>query len=488
MYRQAAYSTDLRDLDSKGARALTFPAAFGPDVELGPEMGRSRDPAFPEISELDVVRHHVGLSQMNYGVDIGIYPLGSCTMKYNPKVAKRAASDVRATSHHPSEPSRFVQGNLLLAWNLSNALCLIAGMDDITLQPAAGAQAEFVGARIIAEYHRSRGQKRDEMIVPDTAHGTNPASSAMAGFRIVEVPSSAEGTLDTDALKSAVSKRTAGIMLTNPNTLGIFESKISEIERIVHGAGGLLYYDGANLNALLGRARPGDMGFDIVHYNLHKTFATPHGGGGPGAGAIGVKQFLSTYLPYPTIEKGRSGFFLSDRPRSNSIGCIRPYLGNFSVLVMAYAYILSVGRGIRDVSKGAVLNSNYLMARLKGHFEVPYIDTTPLRKHEFVLSCEKIKKETGVSAQDIGRRLLDYGMHAPTVYFPLIVKEALMIEPTETETLHELDMFADALIEIKKECYTAPDTVMSSPHATSRRALDTLGAARHPVLSWRMER
>ncbi|MHC1604407.1 MAG: aminomethyl-transferring glycine dehydrogenase subunit GcvPB [Candidatus Methanofastidiosia archaeon] len=486
MYRQAKYAQEtVFEISKEGRKGYSITHAFGDILSLPKGIRRIAPPDLPELSEIDVVRHFIKLSQMNYGVDTGFYPLGSCTMKYNPKINEELASHEMVTEFHPLSPKKSVQGNLELMWRLSRMLCEISGTDEITLQPAAGAQAEFLGAKMISFYHKKNDEERDEMVVPDSAHGTNPASSAMAGFRVVEVPSGDDGEMDIGALEAAVSERTAGLMLTNPNTLGIFESKIGKISEIVHDAGGLLYYDGANLNALLGKARPGDMGFDIVHFNLHKTFSTPHGGGGPGAGAIGVKNFLRDFLPVPIVVKDKKGFKL-DYGLKHSIGKVRSFYGNFAVLVRAYAYLVSLGSEMSRVADFSVLNSNYLAALLKDHFEIPYYSVNPLRKHEFVVSCEKIKRETGVAAADIARRLLDFGVHAPTAYFPLIVKEALMIEPTETESREELENFANVLIAIKKECYENPEIVRSSPHNTSCKKLDIVKAAREPVLSWRM--
>lgn len=482
MFRQAQHETYLRKLSATGKRGYVPVEGFGSPPGLPSSLIRGSPPELPELTEMDVVRHYVSLSQMNYGIDSGFYPLGSCTMKYNPKICELLAMDYSSSPHHPLEPENMVRGNIEIIGRLSEKLCQLSGMDSLTLQPAAGAQSEFLGARIISMYHRDKGMKKDEMIIPDTAHGTNPASAAMAGYRVVEVPSDEYGQIDIGALEAATTDRTAGLMLTNPNTLGIFESKIEEMSTIVHNAGGLLYYDGANLNALLGKVRPGDMGFDIVHFNLHKTFSTPHGGGGPGAGAIGVKSFLEKYLPDPIVKRDGEDYVFS---KGN--GKIRAFHGNFSIMIRAYAYLASLGDDVREVSDISVLNSNYLMHRLKVHFDIPFIDRSPLRKHEFVISCESIRSDTGVSALDIGRRLLDYGHHAPTVHFPLIVKEALMIEPTETESRDVLDSYADSLIKVKQECYDDPEMVKGSPYRTSRKKLDVVRAARNPMLSWMME-
>jgi len=488
MYRQASYVRDLREHHKEGKVGFIPLDGLGDPPKIPSALNRNLPPELPELSEMDVVRHYVALSQMNFSIDNGIYPLGSCTMKYNPKICETIAADYADSSHHPLDPEFAVSGNLEIMGRLCDHLKELSGMDHITLQPAAGAQGEFLGAKIIAMYHLKNGEpERDEMIIPDTAHGTNPASAAMAGYRVVEVPSGKDGQIDIGALEAAISKRTAGLMLTNPNTLGIFENRIEEISDLVHGVGGILYYDGANLNALLGRVRPGDMGFDIVHFNLHKTFSTPHGGGGPGAGPIGVKDFLREFLPGPLVVKKGDDYHFEEMDGS-SIGKVRAYHGNFSVILRAYTYISSLGADIKDVSEVSVLNSNYLVHRLKDHFEIPFLDTTKLRKHEFVLSCERIKRETGVTALDIGRRLLDYGVHAPTVYFPLIVKEALMIEPTETEDIYSLDAFADALISVKRECYEEPELVMNAPYNTSRKKIDVVTAVRNPVLSWAMEK
>jgi len=369
-------------------------------------------------------------------------------------------------------------------YKLGKALCKIGGVDNITLQPAAGAHGEYTGIKIIKKYLKTEGFDKNEIIVPDSAHGTNPASSAMAGFRVVEIPSNEKGCVDLDALNEAVNEKTAGLMLTNPNTLGIFEENIKEISEIIHDAKGLLYYDGANLNALMGFVKPGNMGFDLVHFNLHKTFSTPHGGGGPGSGPVGVKEFLKEYLPHPIVEYDGKKYYLK-HDLKNSIGKIKGFYGNFGVIVKAYAYVLTMGNSLKKVSEIAVLNANYIAQKLKDIYEFPYSE---LRKHEIVLSCEKIKKDTGVTALDISKRILDYGMHAPTIYFPLIVKEALMIEPTETESKEELDKFIDIMRKIHRECYENPEIVKSAPHNTEIKRLNTVKATKEPVLSYKMLR
>ncbi|HDM22644.1 MAG TPA: glycine dehydrogenase subunit 2, partial [Methanomicrobia archaeon] len=449
-----------------------------------PENLRRKTLNLPEVSEIDIVRHYIKLSQNNYGVDSGFYPLGSCTMKYNPKINEEIASWEKVTDIHPYQDESSIQGSLEIMYRLGKALCEIAGVDNITLQPAAGAHGEYTGIKIIKKYLKTHGYSKNEIIVPDSAHGTNPASSAMAGFRVVEIPSNEKGCVDLDALHEAVNEKTAGLMLTNPNTLGIFEENIKEIAEIIHDANGLLYYDGANLNALMGYAKPGDMGFDVVHFNLHKTFSTPHGGGGPGSGPVGVKEFLKDYLPYPVVEYDGKKYYLKYDIK-HSIGKIKGFYGNFGVIVKAYAYILTMGNSLKRVSERAVLNANYIAQKLKDLYELPYSE---LRKHEIVLSCEKIKRETGVTALDIAKRILDYGIHAPTIYFPLIVKEALMIEPTETESKEELDNFIDVMRKIYKECYENPEIVKSAPHNTKIKRLDNIKAVKNPVLSYRMLR
>lgn len=468
----------------KGRKAYSLPPPIK-DIKIEiPEKLKRKTLDLPEVSEIDIVRHFVKLSQNNYGVDSGFYPLGSCTMKYNPKINEEIASWEKVTDIHPYQDEFTVQGALEIMYKLGKALCEIAGVDDITLQPAAGAHGEYVGIKMIKKYLKMKGLDKNEIIVPDSAHGTNPASSAMAGLRVVEIPSNEKGCVDLDALHEAVNEKTAGLMLTNPNTLGIFEENIKEIAEIIHDAKGLLYYDGANLNALMGIVKPGTMGFDIVHFNLHKTFSTPHGGGGPGSGPVGVKNFLKEYLPYPLVGYDGKKYYLN-YDLKNSIGKVKGFYGNFGVIVKAYAYILTMGNSLTNVSERAVLNANYIAQKLKDLYGFPYRE---LRKHEIVLSCEKIKKDTGVTALDISKRILDYGIHAPTTYFPLIVKEALMIEPTETESKEELDRFIDVMRRIHKECYENPEIVRSAPHNTKTRRLDMVKATKEPVLSYRMLR
>jgi len=453
------------------------------------KIRRKVPPSLPEVSEIEIIRHYTRLSQENYGVDIGIYPLGSCTMKYNPKVCDTIAGSHKIQELHPYQDPRTLQGILQVMYETSKFLANIVGMDSITLQPAAGAHGEYTGVMLMRAYHNDRNDRaRDEIIVPDSAHGTNPASAAMAGYKVVEIPSR-DGCVDSDALKSAVGGRTAGLMITNPNTLGIFERDILEIAGIVHDAGGLLYYDGANLNAIMGKAKPGRMGFDIVHINLHKTFATPHGGGGPGAGPVGVTKNLADYLPIPTIEYDGTKYFL-DNNRPKTIGKTRSFYGSIAVVLRAYVFMLLHGRdGLETVSEVAVLNSNYLaqeLRKIKG-FSLPYADGVP-RKHEFVLSASILSKETGVSALQVAKRLLDFGIHPPTVYFPMIVEESMMAEPTETVSKEELDAMIDGFKRISKEAYSNPNSLHNSPTATSVTRIDEAKANRPKTmqLTWKM--
>jgi glycine dehydrogenase subunit 2 len=478
MYRQARYEDrSVFELNGENDICLRGGSDQVPDL---PEGMVRKGLALPNVPERVVVKHYVNLSQMNFGVDNGLYPLGSCTMKYNPKYCDALAALPSVTSVHPYQEEETVQGSLRIIFELEKALCKISGMDAVTLQPAAGAQGEFTGMLIAKAYHEKRGERRDEVIIPDSAHGTNPSSAAMAGFNVIEIPSNSEGCVDIDALRSVLSERTAAFMITNPNTLGIFEDRIREVARLVHGSGALLYYDGANFNAILGHTSPGLMDFDIVHFNLHKTFATPHGGGGPGAGPVGVRSHLEPFLPVPRVLMRNDRYEL-DYEREDSIGKVRSFYGNFAVLVRAYAYILRQGGdGLREVSQRAVLNSNYLRQRLQGVYDLPYRE---LRKHEFVVSAKRLSDEKGVRALDIAKRLLDFGYMAPTIYFPSLVEEALMIEPTETETKHDLDLFADALIAIAEE---DPMLVRSAPHETAVQRVDELFAAKELVLNWRI--
>ncbi|MDQ7231609.1 aminomethyl-transferring glycine dehydrogenase subunit GcvPB [Staphylococcus haemolyticus] len=442
---------------------------------------RKNKAEFPEVAELDLVRHYTELSNKNFGVDSGFYPLGSCTMKYNPKINEKVARIPGFAESHPLQEEGQVQGSLEIVYSLQEELKEITGMDEVTLQPAAGAHGEWTALMIFKAYHLDNGEgHRDEVIVPDSAHGTNPASASFAGFKAVTVKSNERGEVDIEDLKRVVNENTAAIMLTNPNTLGIFEKNIMEIREIVHEAGGLLYYDGANLNAIMDKVRPGDMGFDAVHLNLHKTFTGPHGGGGPGSGPVGVKKELASYLPKPMVIKD-GDTFKYDNDIKNSIGRVKPFYGNFGIYLRAYTYIRTMGaEGLREVSEAAVLNANYIKASLKDHYEIPYEQYC---KHEFVLSGSK-QKEHGVRTLDMAKRLLDFGVHPPTIYFPLNVEEGMMIEPTETESKETLDYFIDAMIQIAEEAKNDPDKVLEAPHSTIIDRLDETTAARKPVLKF----
>jgi len=500
MFKQANWNEPvIFNLGREGRRGHTLPKveekiknAVGDLNALIPKnMLRTSQLRLPELSEVEVTRHFTHLSEMNYGVDSGLYPLGSCTMKYNPKINEILAGLPNISMIHPYQDESTVQGILQILYRLERWLAEITGTYEVCLHPAAGAHGEFLGTLLMRACHEKNGEseKRSEVIVPDSAHGTNPASAAMAGFNVVVVQSDENGCVDLEALKAVVSEKTAGLMLTNPNTLGIFEKDIEEIAKIVHEAGGLLYYDGANLNPILGKARPGDMGFDIVHINIHKTFSTPHGGGGPGAGPVGVSEELAELLPVPCIVFDGERYRL-DYDKPHSIGKIRSFYGNVAVLLKAYVYILSLGsEGLKEVAEVSVLNANYLMKKLEGirGLTLPYNGEKP-RKHECVFSAKSLKNETGVSALNIAKRLLDYGLHAPTIYFPLIVDEALMIEPTETFEKEELDRFAEAMRKICEEAYTNPEIVLKAPHNTAVSRLDEVKAS-HPrtmALSWRM--
>lgn len=469
-----------------GKRALRFPAADVPEVALEEaipaDLIRQTAPALPELSEIEVVRHFTGLSRRNHGIDVDFYPLGSCTMKYNPKVNEAVARIPGIAGTHPLQPVETAQGNLELMYNLEQVLCEVTGMDRITFQPAAGAHGELTGILLIKAYHESRGDlARRKVIVPDSAHGTNPATAAMAGFEVVSVKSATDGSVDLEALRAVVGADTAALMMTNPSTLGLFDPNIQEIAQIVHDAGGLVYYDGANMNAIMGYARPGDMGFDVVHLNLHKTFSTPHGGGGPGSGPVGVKNILLPFLPVPSVEKTAEGFTL-DWNRPQSIGKIRSFYGNFGVNARAYAYALAYGPELKEVSEYAVLNANYIQAKLREHYDLA-VDRFCM--HETVLSAKTIKNETGVKTLDIAKRLLDEGVHPPTIYFPLIVEEAIMIEPTETEDKETLDRFVESMIQIAREAHENPELVKNAPVNTVVGRLDEALAARKPNLRYK---
>ena len=439
----------------------------------------------PELSEPQVVRHYTHLAQLNYSVDAGMYPLGSCTMKYNPKINDRAASLPGFADIHPHQPDETVQGALRLLYELQELLAGISGMDHVTLQPAAGAHAEFTAILMFKAYHEARGDtKRRRVIVPDSAHGTNPASAAMCGFDVTTVKSDARGNVDLDALKAALGDDVVGFMLTNPNTLGLFEERVREVCAAVHAAGGLVYGDGANMNALLGVARPGDLGFDCVHINVHKTFSTPHGAGGPGAGPLCVKRHLEPFLPVPRVVKDAAGAYRRETAAEHpkTIGRVRSFVGNFGVLVRAYTYIRTLGEeGLVETGRDAILAANYLLALVREGYDVAY-DRTPM--HEFVLTAAKQKRQ-GANALDIAKALIDEGFHPPTVYFPLIVPESMMIEPTETEPKETLDAFADALLRIAKRVETDPKAVRDAPVSAPLRRLDEVAAARKPILRYK---
>lgn len=454
--------------------------------DLPQELRRSSRPLLPEVSELDVVRHYTRLSQQNFSIDSQFYPLGSCTMKYNPRAANALAMLPGFLDRHPLAPAATGQGLLTCLWELQEMLADLTGMRSVCLSPMAGAQGEFAGIAMIRAYHLARHDHlRSEIIVPDAAHGTNPASASMCGYSTREIPTDANGDVDLAALREACGPRTAGLMLTNPSTLGVFERNIEAIAAIVHEAGGLLYYDGANLNAILGKVKPGDMGFDVIHLNLHKTFSTPHGGGGPGAGAVGVNVRLEPFLPLPQVAREDAGYcWLDAADRPQSVGRLSAFMGNTGVLLRAWAYARLIGRaGMHRVAEYATLNANYLQHALQ---QIGYEAAYPGRRasHEFVLTLKKLKEETGVSAMDVCKRLLDKGFHAPTAYFPLLVAECLLIEPTETEARETLDAFAAAMREILAEAHADPALVQGAPYTMPVRRLDDVRAAREPDLAW----
>jgi glycine dehydrogenase subunit 2 len=474
-----------RSRPGRGGGKIPHPPKDALD-RLPAEARRTTPPALPEMNEPDVVRHYVNLSQLNFAIDTGFYPLGSCTMKFNPKLNEWAARLPGFANLHPLTPDEAAQGTLQLLWELEVALAEISGMRAVSLMPAAGAQGELTGILMIRAYHHSRGDTdRDEVLVPDSSHGTNPATATMAGFRTITVRSAADGGVDIEAFKAALGPRTAAVMITNPSTLGLFEARIGELLEAVHAAGALAYMDGANLNAILGRFKPGEAGFDVMHFNVHKTFSTPHGGGGPGAGPVGVGEALEPFLPTPRVLREDDGTFRLERTgeRPSSIGRLRSFVGNTGVLVRAYTYIRAHGAsGLREVSDDAVLAANYLKHRLAGTFDLPYDRAC---KHEFVASAAGLKARTGVRTLDIAKRLIDFGFHPPTIYFPLIVEEGMLIEPTETESVETLDAFAEALITIAAEAEASPETVKSAPQTAPVKRLDEATAARHPNLRWR---
>jgi len=482
----AAYDKLIFELSSPGRVAWSLADADVPEADarkLLPEKHLRKDaPALPEVSEFDVVRHYSRLSRLNYGVDTHFYPLGSCTMKYNPRINEDMARLAGFARLHPLAAETLAQGALELMHALAWDLAEIAGMDAVSLQPAAGAQGEFAGVLMIRAYHRSRGEKRTKVLIPDSAHGTNPASTAIAGYEVVEVKSLPNGEVDVDALARTLDTDVAAFMITVPNTLGMFEPRIVEITELCHAKGVQVYMDGANLNAILGITRPGDLGFDACHFNLHKTFTTPHGGGGPGAGPVGVKAHLVPFLPTPVVAKAPDGAYTLDWKRPQSIGKLQAFWGNFGMLVRAYTYIRTMGAaGLRGVAENAVLNANYVMKRLEPSYD---LGAPGPCMHECVLSARRQKQQAGITATDIAKRLLDLGFYAPSSYFPLIVEEALMIEPTETESKETLDAFCEAMIRIAREAETNPQAIHSAPVTTPVRRLDQTKAAREPNLKW----
>jgi glycine dehydrogenase subunit 2 len=477
------------ELSKPGRRSdkVAHPPAGALD-RLPAEHRRAQPPGLPELGEPDVVRHFVNLSQLNHAVDTGFYPLGSCTMKWNAKVNEWAARLPGFAQLHPMAPDATTQGTLALLWELEQMLIEISGMRAVTLQPAAGAHGELTGILMIRAYHAARGEaNRTDVLVPDSAHGTNPATATMAGMRTISIKAAPDGGIDLDGFRAALGPNTAAVMITNPSTLGIFESRIGELIEAVHAVGALAYMDGANLNAILGRFKPGEAGFDVMHINTHKTFSTPHGGGGPGAGPVAVGDKLEPYLPAPRVVREADGSFRLERvgERQTSIGRMRSFVGSTGVLVRAYAYLRTHGAsGLAEVTDDAVLAANYLKSRLaaSGQYDIPFPGVC---KHEFIASASSIKKQSGVRTLDIAKRLLDHGFHAPTVYFPLTVDEAMLIEPTETESVETLDAFADALIAIAEESASDPEVVRTAPHTAPVRRLDEAGAARNPNLRWR---
>jgi glycine dehydrogenase subunit 2 len=472
------------ELSREGQKGYSLPKCDVPELAMGKMIGsanlRAQDAALPEVSENEIVRHYIRLSTMNHHIDKAIYPLGSCTMKYNPKVNEKISAFPGWTELHPFQPARTAQGALHLMYDLARMLAEIAGMEEVTLQPTAGAQGEFTGIQLAKAHFKHIGEKRINVLLPDSAHGTNPASVAMSGYKPVQIKSSDQGLLDPAVLEKTLDDSYALVMLTNPNTLGLFEREIKRICEIAHSKGALVYMDGANLNALMGIARPGDMGFDILHINLHKTFSTPHGGGGPGGGAVGVKKLLAPYLPLPVVCKNEKQYYF-DYDRPLSIGRLHAFYGNFGMMVRAYTYILMLGAtGLREVSEAAIINANYLKEKLRKRYKLAY-DYACM--HEFVLSGD-IQKKLGVKTSDIAKRLLDFGVHAPTIYFPLIVSEALMIEPTETESKRSLDEFVRIMLQIADEAETNPDIVKNAPQNTPVGRLDEALAARELNVSY----
>src|SRR3954451_24535146 len=479
----------IYEKSKSGSRSSPIPRHEGlPAAEIPEELRRAEPPRLPEVHELELVRHFTELSQRNFGIDTGFYPLGSCTMKYNPRVNKRIVALPGFANLHPLQDEDGIQGALELEWRLQEILAEVTGLHGVSLQPAAGSQGELTGLMLVRAYFEERGEsdERRKIVIPDTAHGTNPASVTMAGYEVTPVKTDPRGNIDVDDLREKVDEHTAALMLTNPSTLGLFDENIDEIAAIFHDAGALMYYDGANLNAVCGISRPGDMGFDIVHINLHKTFSQPHGGGGPGGGPIAVRDILEPYLPVPAVirrDEAENTYGLDfDRPKS--IGKVRGYTGPFGVFVRSYAYIRMYGPRLREMSETAVLNANYIRARLEDTYELPF---DRLCMHEFVLSARAIKREHGVTALDVAKRLMDYGYPPPTIYFPLIVLEALMIEPTETEAKETLDAFCDAMLTIAAEAREEPELLKGAPHHRPVQRLDEVRAAKQPVVKYGFE-
>ena len=464
------------------ASAIPRPAGLAP-ADVPEELRRAEAPRLPEVPEFELVRHFTELSTRNYGIDSGFYPLGSCTMKYNPRINERLVGLPGFAQLHPHQEEDGAQGALELEWRLQEILQEVTGLDAVSLQPAAGSQGELTGLMLVRAYFADRGEgaERRKVVIPDTAHGTNPASARMAGYELTDVKTDARGNIDVDDLRAKVDEHTAALMLTNPSTLGLFDENIEEIERIFHGAGALMYYDGANLNAVCGISRPGDMGFDIVHINLHKTFSQPHGGGGPGGGPVAVRKMLEPFLPVPAVVRREDGTFGLDYERPKSIGKVRGFTGPFGVFVRSYAYMRMYGPRLREMSETAVLNANYMLARLKEAYDLPF---DRLCMHEFVLSARNLKRDHGATATDVAKRLMDYGFHPPTVYFPLIVPKALMIEPTETETKETLDAFCDAMLAIAREAAEDVSVLKDAPHHRPVRRLDEGRAAKNPVVKY----
>ncbi len=454
---------------------------------IGSDYLREAAPRLPEVSELDVMRHYIKLSRKNHFIEKSLYPLGSCTMKYNPKIHEALARHSCFNNIHPCQPESTLQGSLEILYELQKDLAEISGMHQVTLQPVAGAQGEFTGIKIVEAYHKAKGNlHKTKIIIPDSAHGTNPATCALVGYDVVELKSDDRGRCDLEHLKSIVDENTAGFMLTNPNTLGLFEDQLEEIAKVIHAVDGLIYMDGANLNAIMGIVQPGKIGFDIIHFNLHKTFSTPHGGGGPGAGPVGVVEKLVPYLPVPLIGKNEDGFFFDYGHAETSFGKVHSFYGNFAVLLRAYIYIKMLGaEGIRRVAENAVINANYLMVLLKDHYHIQYLEYC---MHEFVADSSWQKRDYGINTLDIAKRLLDKGFHSPTVYFPLIVPEAMMIEPTETESMQSIDAFAAAMIEIAQECRENPELLHEAPLTTPVRRVDDVRAVKMLDVAFAIEK